>query len=213
MVVIQHCSARTGHRYTPCFAWNISYHKLIYNAGRHLFLLPSIFVLQFYWTQAFSKLICCLWSLVRDLNSCMAKSLWPQTCTFTATWRNVSLIVDQYTHFGFLALNGSMEGLRYSYCPNFWLDSLFGMWNFQVNFKKTFCHFVFPKKVMTYLKFLSWIMPPNYLTVPDAWIWGTFSWVTSHFLVFPALSNILHWIQMSWGYFLNATRKKKFNFP
>ena len=41
MVVIQHCSARTGHRYTPCFAWNISYHKLIYNAGRHLFDLAS----------------------------------------------------------------------------------------------------------------------------------------------------------------------------
>ena len=59
-------------------------------------------------------------------------------------------------------------------------------------------------------------MPPNYLTVPIVWVWGTFSGVTSHLLVFQTHSSILHWIQMSWGYFLTVTRHctlgKKLNF-
>lgn len=92
------------------------------------------------------------------------KQLWPQKCTFTAIWRKVSLIVDQYMHFGVLALNSSMEFLvqckwmeglwRYSQCANFWLYGLLGMWNFQVNFKNILGHFS-PRKSWFIWKF-SW---------------------------------------------------------
>ena len=67
-----HRSAEVG-RSLPC---NALFSIYVLKAQR-LLLTASIFVLQFCPRQTLSKLICCLWSLVRDLNSCRAKRLWP----------------------------------------------------------------------------------------------------------------------------------------